>query len=170
MTALHSDRLVAEPIDIGHLRELCRMHRDETVMATLGGLRSDDETAQFLASSIAHWRSHDFGLWVWRDKANGAFVGRAGIRRITLGDRPEIELAYALMSEYWSRGLATEIGRALLDRARTLGLSNVVAFTLTTNTASRRVMQKLGMRYERDISHFELPHALYRTPPSEPGG
>jgi [ribosomal protein S5]-alanine N-acetyltransferase len=163
MTVLRSERLVAEPIDTGHLRELCRMHRDERVMATLGGLRSDEETAQFLASSVAHWCAHDFGLWIWRDKANGAFVGRAGIRRITLGDKPEIELAYALMSEYWSRGLATEIGRVLLDRARSMGLNNVVAFTLTTNTASQRVMQKLGMRYEREISHFEAPHALYRT-------
>lgn len=163
MDALRSPRLAAEPIDIGHLRELCRMHRNETVMATLGGLRSEDETAQFLASSIAHWRTHGFGLWVWRDKANGAFVGRAGIRRITLGEKPEIELAYALMADYWGRGLATEIGRVLLERARGLGLGNVVAFTLTTNLASQRVMQKLGMRYEREISHFELPHALYRT-------
>jgi [ribosomal protein S5]-alanine N-acetyltransferase len=163
MNALRSERLVAEPIAIGHITELCRMHRDETVMATLGGLRSEDETAQFLASSIAHWRTHGFGLWVWRDPANGAFVGRAGIRRITLGEKPEIELAYALMADYWGRGLATEIGRTLLDRARGMGLSDVVAFTLTTNLASQRVMQKLGMRYEREISHFELPHALYRT-------
>lgn len=163
MTALRSGRLVAEPIAPHHITELCRMHRDEQVMATLGGLRDDEASAQFLASSVAHWRSHGFGLWVWRDPANGAFVGRAGIRRITLGDKPEIELAYALMAEYWNRGLATEIGHALLAEAQARGLNDVVAFTLTTNLASQRVMQKLGMRYERDISHFELPHALYRT-------
>jgi RimJ/RimL family protein N-acetyltransferase len=41
-----------------------------------------------------------------------------------------------------------------------------VAVTLTTNTASRRVMEKLGMNYERDIEHAGLPHVLYRSHPA----
>lgn len=95
--------------------------------------------------------------------ASGAFVGRAGLRRIVLDGAAEIELAYALMAEFWGRGLATEIGQTLLAEARRRGLTDIVAFTLTTNAASRRVMEKLGMRYERDIVHVGLPHALYRT-------
>ena len=42
-------------------------------------------------------------------------------------------------------------------------MKSVVAFTLPDNTASRRVMEKLGMTYERDIVHADLPHVLYRS-------
>jgi RimJ/RimL family protein N-acetyltransferase len=43
-----------------------------------------------------------------------------------------------------------------------LGLDDIVAFTLPTNDASRRVMEKLGFSYERDIEHAGMPHVLYR--------
>jgi RimJ/RimL family protein N-acetyltransferase len=164
MTPLRSERLTAEPISRGHLAELCRMHSDARVMATLGGLRSDAASAAFLTSSIEHWQKHGYGLWVWRDPTNGAFVGRAGLRHTLVEDKPEVELAYALVAEYWGRGLATEIGRALLALGQeSLGLGGIVAFTLTTNRGSQNVMQKLGMQYERDIVHHDLPHVLYRT-------
>ncbi len=48
-----------------------------------------------------------------------------------------------------------------------LGLEDVVAFTLTANKASRRVMEKVGMRYERDITHAGLPHVLFRVTAGE---
>jgi len=140
------------------------MHGDVRVMATLGGLRSDEVSAAFLAASLKHWRTHGYGLWIWRDPANGAFVGRAGLRHTTVEGKPEIELAYALMAEYWGRGLATEIGRVLLAFGEErLGLTGIVAFTLTTNRGSQNVMKKLGLRYERDIARDKEPHVLYRT-------
>jgi RimJ/RimL family protein N-acetyltransferase len=40
--------------------------------------------------------------------------------------------------------------------------SDLVCFTLTTNHASQRVMEKVGFRYERDVLHAGLPHVLYR--------
>jgi RimJ/RimL family protein N-acetyltransferase len=43
-----------------------------------------------------------------------------------------------------------------------LGLSTVVAFTLPTNRASRRVMEQVGCTFERNIVHAGLPHVLYR--------
>jgi RimJ/RimL family protein N-acetyltransferase len=43
-----------------------------------------------------------------------------------------------------------------------LKLPEIVCFTLTTNKASQRVMEKLGFKYERDIIHAHLPHLLYR--------
>ena len=60
------------------------------------------------------------------------------------------------------RGFATEIGRAGLSLCfESLGAEVVVAFTELTNLASRAVMDRLGMRYERDIVHDGLPMVLY---------
>jgi [ribosomal protein S5]-alanine N-acetyltransferase len=67
------------------------------------------------------------------------------------------------MASFWGSGLATEMAGAILTVAfEHLGLADVVAFTLTTNQASRRVMEKVGCQFEREIVHAGLPHVLYR--------
>jgi RimJ/RimL family protein N-acetyltransferase len=156
-------RLTAERLRPSHVEELDAMHRDARVMATLSGTRTREQTERFLHESLAHWDEHGYGLWIFRDRSDGVFVGRAGIRHVDVGGNHEVELAYALRFEYWNRGLATELAQALLNTAwRDLNLDNLVCFTLTTNLRSRRVMEKVGFVYERDVVHGELPHALYR--------
>jgi hypothetical protein len=55
------------------------------------------------------------------------------------------------------------LGAASLDLAfGPLGLGSVVAYTLPHNIASRRVMEKLGLGYEREVVYADLPHVLYR--------
>jgi len=160
----YTDRLIVERITEAHFDELLRMHRDEKVMATLGGVRTEEAwTRAFFNQSNTHWNQHGFGLWVFRDKANGKFVGRGGLRHIVVGGNKEVELAYALMSDYWGQGLATEIASISLKIGfERLHFTNIVCFTMTTNYASQRVMQKAGFIYEREIIHANLPHVLYR--------
>ena len=165
-----TDRLIAERLRDEHFDELRRMHRDLRVMATLapagapnGGVLSDEETQQFLHRHLDHWNRYGYGLWVFRDKADGRFVGRAGLYNTHVGGNDEVELAYALVAEYWNRGLATEMARAILRVAfEQLQMGDMVCFTLTTNRPSRRVMEKVGFEYERDAIHAGLPHVLYR--------
>jgi [ribosomal protein S5]-alanine N-acetyltransferase len=139
------------------------MHQDPSVMATLGGLRSDEQTRQFLRDNLRHWDRHGYGLWMFRAQADGRFVGRDGLRHVHVGGNDEVELAYALMAAFWGRGLATEMAKAIVTVTfEHLGMADLVAFTLATNQASRRVMEKVGCQFERDIVHAGLPHVLYR--------
>ena len=156
-------RLIAERLRAGHLAEVSHLHQDTRVMATLGGVLSEESTRQAIDRGLGHWERHGYGIWVFRDQATGQFVGRAGLRIIQLGDRTEVELLYALMPEFWGKGIATEIAAAIVTLGfERLGLPDIVAFTLPTNRASRRVMEKVGCRYERDIIHANLTHVLYR--------
>jgi [ribosomal protein S5]-alanine N-acetyltransferase len=156
-------RLSADRLRADHLDELSRMHRDPVVMATLGGLRSDEETRAFLRRSLEHWHRHGYGLWVLRDERDGRFVGRGGLRHVRVGGADEVEMAYALLAEFWGRGLATEMARAILKVAfEHLGMDQVVSFTLETNQASRRVLEKAGLIFERPLIHADYPHVLYR--------
>jgi ribosomal-protein-alanine N-acetyltransferase len=158
-----TDRLIAERLRLEDLDELRRMHHDPRVMATLGGLRSDAQTQQFLRENLRHWDRHGYGLWMFRANADGRFVGRGGLRHAHVGGNDEVELAYALMAAFWGIGLATEMAEAIVTVAfEPLGVENIVAFTLTTNQASRRVMEKVGCKFERHIVHAGLPHVLYR--------
>ena len=91
------------------------------------------------------------------------WVGRGGLRKVEVNGKIEIEVNYVLMPNYMHQGFATEIALACVEIAfEKLHLDNVVAFTLTTNIASRHVMEKSGFRYEKNIIHTNQPHVLYR--------
>jgi len=161
-------RLVGEPMRAEHLARMLEMNADERVMATLGGRRTAAETAARHEANLAHWAEHGFGLWALFDATEGAtkgsFVGRCGLRRCVVEGVSEVELAYAIVSARWREGLCTEAARAAIDRGfERLALDSIVAFTLPHNVASRRVMEKCGMRYERDFVHASLPHVLHRV-------
>ncbi len=165
-----TERLVAERLRAEHFADLDRMHRDPRVMQTLapaghpnGGMLSTEETRQFLLRNLEHWQRYGYGLWIFHDNVDGRFVGRSGLRHTRIEDKAEVELAYALMAEAWAKGLATEMAVAVTRIGlELLGLEQIVCFTLTTNRASRRVMEKAGFSYERPIVHAGLPHVLYR--------
>ncbi len=75
----------------------------------------------------------------------------------------EVEVAYAVVADRWGQEFATEMAEAAVDVAlRILKLTSVVAFTLPSNKASRRVMEKIGFSYEREFVYADLPHVLYR--------
>src|SRR5262245_10860701 len=158
-----TERLLGERLRPGHVDELYALHRDPVAMATLGGVRSDEETQRWLAVNLGHWERHGFGLWVFRDRAGGRLVGRGGLRHVEVEGRDEVEVGYALLPAFWGRGLAAEIARlSVATGLGPLGLGSVIAFTLPDNRRSRRVMEKAGFVYERDVVHAGLPHVLYR--------
>lgn len=85
----------------------------------------------------------------------------SGIQEIA-GQR-EIELLYTIAASEWRKGLATEMARAIVSVAfEKLHLSEIVAITLATNIASRRVLEHVGFEYERDVSWAGRRHVLYR--------
>jgi [ribosomal protein S5]-alanine N-acetyltransferase len=136
---------------------------DAEVMATLGGVRSENETWEYLRAGLEHWERNGFGTWVFRARESGEVIGTATLRRVEIEGRDEVEVGYRVAAAWWGRGIATEMARALVGVARDrLGLEEVVAFTLPHNIASRRLMEKAGFRYQRDIEWARLPHVLYR--------
>jgi ribosomal-protein-alanine N-acetyltransferase len=151
-------RIRAEDID-----DMLQLHRDERVARTLGGPRPDAEIAAQVHEIEAHWSRHGYGWWALRDPESGRFIGRGGLRQARVAGQAEVEVAYAVLPEYWGRGYATELARvAVAQGFITLGLDEIVAFTLPGNRASRRVMEKSGFAFERDIEHAGLHHVLYR--------
>jgi ribosomal-protein-alanine N-acetyltransferase len=137
-------------------------------MATLGGVRDRTTSEEMLRRWAGHWDEHGFGLWAAFDKVTGRFAGRGGLRRVEVGGRDEVEVGYGFLAPFWGRGLATELATHSLELGFTrMDLPDVVSFTLTTNHASQHVMEKVGLRYEREVVYADLPHVLYRIRASE---
>ena len=163
MYLLETERLILERLRPEHRDDLGRLHHDAQVMATLGGVRTVEETDRVLAECDLHWERYGFGLWAVRVKTTGLFAGRGGLKHTYIGDRDEVEVAYAFLPSYWGQGLATELAQVSVRVGfEHLQRPDLVCFTLTTNRASQWVMQKAGFRYERDVLHTGMPHVLYR--------
>lgn len=154
---LHAERLCED-----HLADLVALHLDAEVSRFLGGVRSAEATADYLAANMAHWRQHGFGLWVLRTES-GAFAGRAGIRHVDLEGSDEIEIAYTFTRVLWGQGLATEIAGAL-TRIGLLqfALPSLVGIVAPDNRPSRRVLQKNGYALERHATFHGDDVAIYR--------
>jgi RimJ/RimL family protein N-acetyltransferase len=121
------------------------------------------QVRSLLVRDADHWKRRKWGPWVVRDAGTGRMVGRAGLRALEVGGAEEVEVAWAIAADRWGAGLATEMGAEALRVAfEALELPGVVAVTLPDNAASRRVMEKLGLTYERDVEHAGLPHVLHR--------
>ncbi len=131
-------------------------------MATLGGVRTEESTREYFDINLQHWKDHGFGLWIFRDR-KGSFVGRGGLRHMDVDDRDEIEIAYALIESFWGKGLATEIARFSQKIGfEELELSELIGVTTLENIPSKRVMEKIGMTYNKDVMHKDYICALYR--------
>jgi [ribosomal protein S5]-alanine N-acetyltransferase len=92
------------------------------------------------------------------DKSTGQFLGFGGLR--SLVETPE--LVYHLHKRYWGQGLATELARGCLEYGFSQhGFDRIVAIAKPGNTASLRVMQKVGMRYAMDTNYYGIDVVQY---------
>jgi ribosomal-protein-alanine N-acetyltransferase len=158
---LTTPRMRAERLALPHLDGLHRIFGDPRVGETMAGVKSLETLREWVAREDEHWERHGYGLWAFF--IGDHLVARGGLMPTEVHGEPAVEVAWAVLPVYWGRGLATELAEASLRVAfGDLGLGEVVAYTLPTNVASRRVMEKLGMAYVGDIEHAGLPHVLHR--------
>lgn len=126
-----------------------------------------------LAERIRSQMARDgYGLWIVEAKDSGEVIGIVGLQQVdlTLPFAPAVEIAWRLAWRFQGQGIATEAAARVLQIAEPdFGLSSIIAFTASVNKPSQRVMEKIGMHYERDFAHPRLPvndplslHCLYR--------
>ncbi len=111
-------------------------------------------TRRVLGNLLRHDELHGFGLWAVDEPAGEPLVGVAGLAWVE-GRGPDVEVAYLFRRDRWGRGYATEALRAVLQLTREqLGLARVVALAYPDNDASRRVMEKAGMRPDGRVDAY----------------
>lgn len=120
------------------------------------------EVAEMLGEDRRHWADHGFGPWVLVAREDGSVLGRGGLRWTEIDDRLTIELPWAIRSDRWGEGLATEAATAAIEWAKSLSLPEVAALVLPGNLRSRRVAEKAGLELAGDTLHAGLPHLVYR--------
>ena len=160
---IETRRLIGERVRKSHLPLWRQIGFNPQVMTTMGGAWTSEQAFQKLQKNCEQWKLYGHGQWTLFDRPTKEFVGRGGIRKVVVNDREEVELGYALMPQFWGRGLAVEIGEKALSIAFDLfNYPSVICYALTGNKRSRRVMEKLGFSFERNVLIADKPHIFYR--------
>ncbi|BBG04329.1 MULTISPECIES: GNAT family N-acetyltransferase [Pseudonocardia] len=168
-------RLVLTPVTEAAVDELLDLHRDPGIATWYGGRWTPADARRSARWAAERWRADGVGRWLAHDARTGLLVGRGGPSVTGVVDEAAVEIGWAVRERLWGRGYATELGRAGIALAREILPGHaVVAFTERHNLRSRAVMERLGMRYDREIRrrglvegrtgvHDDAPFALYRT-------
>lgn len=123
---------------------------DPDFLAQIGdrGVRDLDQARTYLGEGpIASYARNGFGLWGVEMKHDGSLAGMCGLVRREL--LPEPDLGYAFLPHWRGQGLAREAAQLCLDLAfGPLALPRVLAIVSIGNTASRRLLESLGMRLQ----------------------
>jgi [ribosomal protein S5]-alanine N-acetyltransferase len=158
---LTTARMRAERVRAQHVERLHRIFGDPRVGETMDGVMSPERVREWVDHEQEHWEGGGYGLWAFW--IGDELVAQGGLMPAVVRGEPAVEVAWSVLPARWGQGLATELGEASLQVAwDDLGLQEVVAYTLPTNLASRRVMEKLGMRHDGEIEHAGLTLVLYR--------
>jgi len=123
---------------------------------------SDAKVREFIARQMLYVASNSFCFWKIQRKPDGRLIGLCGLQALRLGSRWEVEIGWWLTPRNWGRGLASEAAGAVMsETVKTLGVNRIVAIAIPENYASRSIMQKIGMRYERNVRHRGFDVVLY---------
>ena len=118
------------------------------------------KAAEVIAASEASFRRHDFGWWGLRERAADELAGFCGLRFVD--ETAGVEIGFGLAPARWNQGLATEAARACLRYAfGEKNLPRVLGMTDAANAASARVLEKLGMTFDRRAAHHGLDTLFY---------
>ena len=116
------------------------------------------ESAERLARDIGHWKEHGFGRCAV--EANGTLIGFGGVTVSKEFD--DLNLSYHLQPESWGQGYATELVReALVFAFDDLHGERVIGLVRTANAASRRILEKCGFNFEREVMLHGAPTNMY---------
>ena len=158
---LETGRLVLRRFTADDVDLLVALDADPAVVHYVTGgaptPREEVEGEWLPAFLAAYERGDGYGFWAAEEKPARSFVGWFHLRPAEGAPRDQPELGYRLVRSAWGRGLASEGARALVDHAfAELGAQRVVAACMAVHVASRRVMEKAGLRLVR-VFHQDWP-------------
>jgi RimJ/RimL family protein N-acetyltransferase len=157
LKVLESDRLILRQFsseDAGFILELLN---EPSFIQNIGDrkVRSIEGAKLYIKNGpVTSYARHGFGLYLVELKETGEAIGMCGlIKRDTLDD---VDIGYAFLPKFWSRGYAVEAALAVKQYARDVaGLARIVAITDPQNAGSIRVLEKLGMKFEKMVKLSE---------------
>ena len=153
MTPLETEHLKLREFRLDDAGFVLRLLNEPSFLHFIGdkGVRNLDDARQYILNGpIASYKKHGFGLYLVQLKSTETSIGMCGLlKRDTL---PDIDIGFAFLPAFWNKGYAFESAAAIMAYAKNvLKLPRIVAITDKDNEASGKLLEKLGLIFDRII-------------------
>jgi len=116
------------------------------------------EAAEAFIRNYPDYKKNGFGRWLMFTKDTNEFIGWCGLKLVD----GEVDLGYRLRKKHWKKGYASEAAQACLDYGfNQLGMQRIIGRVATENHASIRVLEKMGMTFEKQGTCDHIENALF---------
>lgn len=155
MKVLETDRLILRWMSTEDAEFILGLLNEPSWLRFIGdrGVRTLEQARNYILNGPrAMYARLGFGLYTVELKESGIPLGICGlIKRDFLDD---VDVGFAFLPAYWGQGYAYEAASAvLIYAAEVLGLKRIVAITALDNHRSARLLEKLGLRFERMVKY-----------------
>ncbi len=162
---LQSDRLILRRMQVGDAEDMYEYARREDVTRhlTWDPHPNLSYTKEYLAYVETHYKAGDFFDWAIIERDSERMIGTCGFTRFHC-ETDCAEIGYVINPMYWRQGIATEaVGAVIRFGFQKLELNRIEAKFMEDNIASRRVMEKNGMKFEGILRQSMYIKGAYRN-------
>jgi RimJ/RimL family protein N-acetyltransferase len=150
---IETDRLILRPMTVDDAEFILELLNEPSFLKNIGDRQvrtMEDARAYILNGPMKSYQKNGFGLCLLLLRETNEPIGMCGlIKRTGLDD---VDIGYALLPRFWSKGYAVEAARATKTYAKdVIHLNRIVAITDPSNQASIRVLEKIGLRFEKMV-------------------
>jgi len=168
---IETERLLLREITLDDKEELFKLHSNPEVQKYTGEpvVESIKEMEKAIRTRISNYTKYGYGRWATFLKDEMQFIGWAGLAYLPEFDK--IDIGYRFLPEYWGSGIATEASHAIIAYGfNHLELEKIIAIAMKENKASIRVMEKIGMEFDKfapyeeggkDVIWYQIEKATY---------
>lgn len=151
-TYIETERLILRDWKEDDISTFSRINGDPLVMEYYPSRLDEKATEHLVKNFQKHIDKQDYGFFAAEHKADGAFMGFAGLSQVPkhMPIYPSVEMAWRLDYEYWGSGYATEAAEAILDFGfHEQSLEEVVAYCVYDHERAHAILEKLGFSSDK---------------------
>ena len=151
MSPIETERLALRRLTLNDAAFVLRLLNDPSFIQSIGdrGIRTLEGAQDYLRKkTLASYERHGAGMGLVSLKFDGTPIGICGLFK--RDPDPDFELGFAFLPPFWGKGYAVEAAAAAIaDARRALGVNRIIAATSRRNAGSVKVLEKLGLRFEK---------------------
>lgn len=157
---IETPRLILREFQLSDAEKMFKLNSDPEVIKYTGDppFESVEETRDFL-SQYKDYQRNGYGRWVMIIKETNETIGWCGLK---LNEEDFVDLGFRLFRKHWNKGYASEAAKACLTYGfKTLHMDFIIGRVVRENTASVKVLEKLGMKYWKNDTCHGFEDARY---------
>lgn len=159
---LETDRLLLRELSIDDAANFHALNENPNVIQFTGDKPFEDvEEARIFLGNYKDYERNGYGRWAVINKVDNEFLGWCGLKYDASKD--ETDIGFRFFQKHWNKGFATESAMACLNYGFSLlGIQTIVGRAMSENVASIKVLQKLGLTFDREFDFDGHPGMVYK--------